>query len=119
MGDRRGEGSEMSGSGREEGPTPLADALGAFLRKKGLDRELKGQELLGRWNEVVGERIAGVAQPSGVARGVLYVEVRSSAWMSELNLMKSELLRRLNAGAGEGRVERIVFRLAEDPGASP
>lgn len=108
----------MSGGGREEGPTPLGDALGAFLRKRGLDREVKSQELLSRWGEVVGERIARVAQPSGVARGVLYVEVRSSAWMSELTLMKSELLRRLNAGAGQGRVERIVFRLAEDPESS-
>jgi predicted nucleic acid-binding Zn ribbon protein len=110
---RRGDSDD--GGMRGGDPTRLGDALGAFLRKHGLDEEVAGQEAVERWAEVVGERIAAAARPTGMARGVLYVEVRSSAWMSELSTMRREILSRLNAGRKEGRVERIVFRLGEDP----
>ncbi len=106
----------MSRDGGEHGPTPLGEALGSFLQKHGLDREVKGQEALSRWDETVGDRIAEVTRAAGVARGVLFVEVASSAWMSELNMMKRDILARLNAGRdGVERIERIVFRLAEGP----
>ena len=104
----------MSADEGAHGPTPLGEALGAFLKKHGLEAEVHGQSALARWDEVVGERIARVARPTGVARGVLFVEVRSSAWMNELTLMRRDILARLNAGQGEARIERIVFRLAED-----
>ncbi len=101
------------GKGREGGPTPVGQALGEFLRKHGLEGEVEGQAALARWEEVVGERIAGVARPTGVSRGVLFVEVASSAWLAELTLMRHDILRRLNGGEG-GKVDRIVFRLAEE-----
>lgn len=106
----------MSQGDGGHGPTPLGDALGAFLKKHGLDREVKGQEALGRWDDAVGDRIARVTRPAGVSRGVLFVEVSSSAWMSELNMMKRDILARLNAGReGPDRIDRVVFRLAEGP----
>lgn len=100
------------------GPDRVGELLGGLLRKWGVDREVARQGALERWEEVVGERIAGVTRPRSVSSGTLFVEVRSSAWMNELNLMRHELLRRLNAGQAEGRVERIVFVLAEDAGGA-
>lgn len=99
-----------SGDGR---PDRVGDLLGELLQKWGVGREVARQGALERWPRVVGERIAGVTRARSVSAGILFVEVRSSAWMNELNLMRHELLRRLNAGEGEGRVERIVFVLAE------
>jgi hypothetical protein len=32
----------------------------------------------------------------------------------ELSLMKHEILKRLNAGRGEARIEKIIFVLGED-----
>jgi hypothetical protein len=32
--------------------------------------------------------------------------------MMELNLMKADLMRRLNAGKRQGRIERLVFIMA-------
>lgn len=103
------------GDGR---PDRVGDLLGGLLRKWGVDREVARQGAKDRWAGVVGERIAGVTRARSVASGTLFVEVRSSAWMNELNLMRHELLRRLNAGEAEGRVERIVFVLAEHPEGS-
>lgn len=114
---RRGGGTRGGGSrdGPRGGPERIDEVLAPFLRKHGLEREVEGQRALERWAEVVGDEIARVTRPTGLARGVLYVEVRSSAWMSELNLVRHEILARLNAGEGGGRVERILFRLAEEP----
>ncbi len=105
----------MSGP-KGEGPDRVGDLLGGLLRKWGVDREVARQGALERWPQVVGDRISAVTTPRSVASGILFVEVRSSAWMNELNLMRHDLLRRLNAGEEEGRVERIVFVLAEDSG---
>lgn len=60
----------------------------------------------------MGPGIAAVTNPLRVSNGTLIVEVRSSAWMMELNMMKGDLMRRLNAGKGEGRIEHLVFVMA-------
>lgn len=98
---------------RPHEPERVGDLLSGLFERLGIAGELAAQESLVRWAAVVGERIAGVTKPRGVSAGVLFVEVRSSAWLSELNLMRHEILRRLNAGRGEGRVERLVFTLSE------
>ncbi len=94
-------------------PDRVGNLLAEVLRKLGLDKELERQGALARWDGIVGERISAVTSAVAVSKGVLFVEVSSSAWLSELNLMRRDILERLNAGAGEGRVERIVFSLAE------
>lgn len=96
------------------GPDRVGELLAGLLQKWGLDRELARQEAVGRWGEVVGARIASVTRARSVAGGILFVEVRSSAWLNELNLMRRELISRLNAGTQEGRVDRIIFTLSED-----
>jgi predicted nucleic acid-binding Zn ribbon protein len=102
----------MKGRG-EGGPDRVGELLAGLFRKWGLERELATQSAVDRWPRVVGERIAAVTTARSVSSGVLFVEVRSSAWMNELDLLRHELLRRLNAGQEGGRVERIVFVLAE------
>jgi predicted nucleic acid-binding Zn ribbon protein len=100
----------------EEGsgePQRVGDLLPGLFESLGIAGELAAQESLVRWGAVVGDRIAAVTRPRGVSAGVLFVEVRSSAWLSELNLMRHHILRRLNAGRGEGRVERLVFTLSD------
>lgn len=114
----KGRGGDRDGDrGGDRGMGKVDEVLGGLLRSLGIHHEVARQEVLERWSEVVGEQIAAVTRARSVARGILFVDVRSSAWITELNLMRHELLTRLNAGAGEGRVERIVFSQAEDAGA--
>jgi len=49
----------------------------------------------------------------GLDEDALFVEVRSSAWLMELSMMKDDFLERVNARLGEAPIERIVFVLAE------
>lgn len=92
-----------------ERPEAVGGLVGGLLRKWGIAEKVERANVLARWDQIVGDRIAAVARPRGLDGATLFVEVRSAAWMMELGMMKPELMRRLNAGAGEGRIERIVF----------
>jgi len=98
---------------RRAGPTPLGEALGEFLKESGLAERIEEAAIVPEWDERVGEAIARVTRPTRVAQGTLFVAVRSSPWLMELNMMKGEIIRRLNAGRGRGRIEEIRFFLGE------
>lgn len=96
-----------------KGPERIGELLGSFLEKKGLREALDRVDAAEEWQERVGEAIGQVTQARGVSGSTLFVEVKSSAWLMELNLMKEEILARVNEGRTQGLIERIVFVLAE------
>jgi predicted nucleic acid-binding Zn ribbon protein len=98
-----------------EGPGRLGEELAGFLDRKGLAKPLAQQGALLDWSSRVGAGISGVTRPRSLSGGTLVVEVRTSAWLMELNLMKREVLERLNQGREGVPVERLVFVLAETP----
>ena len=95
------------------------ERIGAFLegvlKKTGLEDQVRRAEVVDEWEGRVGEAIARVTRAQGVRDATLIVEVRSSAWLMELNLVKGEILRRVNEGREEALIEKIVFVLSEDP----
>lgn len=98
-----------------KGPQKVGDLLGAYLTKSGLREAVVRSEAVDEWGEKVGESIAKVTRARSISGSSLIVEVRSSAWLMELNLVKNEILRRVNEGRTEGLIEKIVFVLAEEP----
>ncbi len=72
---------------------------------------LARQEVLRHWDEVVGEAVVRVARPVEVRSKTLYVRVRDSVWMQQLNLMREDIRVRLNAVVGEEAIDRIFFNL--------
>jgi predicted nucleic acid-binding Zn ribbon protein len=101
------------GKGTGKGPEKVGELLGSFLEKKGLREALERVDAAGEWDERVGEAIGQVTKARGVSGTTLFVEVKSSPWLMELNLMKEEILDRVNQGRDQGLIERIVFVLAE------
>ena len=99
----------------ERGPEKVGEVLGEFLKKSGLREPFLRVEAVDEWEERVGEAIARVTRAQGVRGTSLVVEVRSSAWLMELNLMKGEILQRVNEGRQEALIEKLVFVLSEDP----
>jgi hypothetical protein len=81
-------------------PQRAATALPGSLKE--LARHLPEDErrLAEVWDRAVGPRVAARAQPRRLVRGTLVVEVQSSAWLSELSFLKSELAARLNQALG-------------------
>lgn len=97
----------------ERGPARIASVLQGVLEKHGVDKQIERLGVLELWPEIVGSQLAKVTRAKGVDEAALFVEVRSSAWLTELSLMKDEFLERVNERLGTAAIERIVFVLAE------
>ena len=91
----------------------VREALEAYLARAGLRRRLAQAQVIPEWPELVGPQIAAVTSPESVAPdGTLFVRVATSAWMNELQLMAPEIMARLNAGRGPGRIKTIRWLLS-------
>ncbi|MGD2217516.1 MAG: DUF721 domain-containing protein [Gemmatimonadales bacterium] len=93
-------------------PRPVGGLVEELLRARGLLDGVQRASTISDWAERVGPQIARVATPVGFDRGILFVEVRSSAWLMELEMQERRILERLNAGRGGSGFKKIVFRLA-------
>jgi predicted nucleic acid-binding Zn ribbon protein len=102
----------------EAGPTRVGDLLDNLLERRGLSTQIRRIGALDVWSGAVGKRISDVTKAKTVVASTLFVEVRSSAWLMELSLMKEALLERVNAElGGEGTIDRIVLTLMEGDGS--
>ncbi len=93
-------------------PERVGTLLEGLLRSHDLAEGVERASVFPEWADLVGPQIARVATPVGFHRSTLFVEVRSSAWLMELEMMERRMLAQLNAGHRRGKFERIVFRLA-------
>jgi predicted nucleic acid-binding Zn ribbon protein len=106
----------MSGGG----PTRVGDLLGAVLKQRGVDTQIRRVGALDAWADAVGKKIASVTNAKAVVASTLFVEVRSSAWLMELDFMKAALLEHVNERLEQdGAIERIVLTLMEGDGHPP
>jgi len=89
------------------------DAIAAALTFRGITDEVRARRVLTEWTELVGPKIASRTRPDGVYERVLVVEVASSAWLHELNLLRAQILTGLHARLGEPRLfDDLKLRLA-------
>mgnify|MGYP002623311422 FL=1 len=98
---------------RADRTLPIGEVLSDVLEDAGVLRQFERLGVLEAWPEVVGETVANVTRAKGIEDTALIVEVRSSAWLMELNMMKGEILERVNEHAPDTPMDRIVFVLAE------
>ena len=104
----------MGSVGRDDGkPERVSDLLAGFLEHEGVGRDVARATAVDEWEERVGAKIAEVTRARTVADGTLVVEVRSSAWLMELNMMKRQILRRVNEGR-DVPVDNLVFVMSPD-----
>jgi predicted nucleic acid-binding Zn ribbon protein len=95
-------------------PSRVGEFLEGFLERQGVKEQVERVGVLDLWAERVGPRIAAVTRARSVAEATLFVEVRSSAWLMELNMMKGRILERLNEGRSEAPIEKLVLVLSQD-----
>lgn len=102
------------GEDGERGPSRVGELLDGFLERQGVKDEIERVSVVEEWPERVGEKIAAVTRARSVAERTLFVEVRSSAWLMELNMMKGQILDRLNRDRDEAPLEKLVFVLSPE-----
>jgi predicted nucleic acid-binding Zn ribbon protein len=89
------------------------EAVGAALAFRGISDAVRGERLLAEWLDFVGARIAARTRPDGIYDRVLVIEVASSAWLHELNLLRAQILAGLLARVGEPRLfDELKFKIA-------
>ena len=104
----------MSGRERRKAGLERMDSvLAEVLDEAGVLDQVARVRVLDLWPEIVGEQVARVTRARSVDGAKLIVEVRSSAWLMELNMLKSDILGRVNEHLSDVPLERIVFVLAE------
>jgi hypothetical protein len=96
------------------------DAVKAALKFHGISDQVRAQRVLTEWTELVGAKISSRTRPYGVSDRVLVIEVASSAWLHELNLLKAQILAGLVDRLGEPRLfDDLKFKLAGRSGGQP
>jgi predicted nucleic acid-binding Zn ribbon protein len=98
---------------RGAGPARIGPVLQAVLDEHGVSKQIERHGVLELWPEIVGPKLAEVTRVKGLDEAALFVEVRSSAWLMELSMMKEAFLERVNERLQDAPIERIVFVLAE------
>jgi len=98
---------------RTLGPRTASAAVAAALELHGITDQVRAGRVVTEWSELVGARIAQRTRPDGIADRVLWVEVATSAWLHELNLLRPQLLAGLRDRLGEPALfDDLKFRLA-------
>ena len=101
----------MSGR-RNKRPQPISSAISSFLEKAGLRDRVEQASVVPEWPTLVGAQISAVTEPLSVtADGILFVAVRTHAWMSELSLLEPELLASINRRPDRPPVKKIRWQL--------
>jgi hypothetical protein len=100
----------------EKAQSLRAQAAGAFLPKimgeLGLDRRRGEAEVVKVWNNLLDPNIVAHAQPAGLLRGTLFVNVDSSVSLCEIvRYRRKEILERLQYSFGRKMIARISFRV--------
>jgi predicted nucleic acid-binding Zn ribbon protein len=69
-------------------------------------------EIIKVWNSLIDPNITAHAQPHNLHKGTLFVNVDSSAWLSEIvRYRRKEILDRLQHSFGKNLIQKISFRI--------
>ena len=98
------------GRPRRDDPQRLGGAIEGLLDTQGWQQRAAMGSVFGRWAEIVGHDLAAHTSPDSFADGELAVIADSTAWATQVRLLASVLVARLNAELGQGTVRRVKVR---------
>jgi len=87
----------------------LARSLQDLLKNLGISKTIQNYDVITKWPEFVGERVAEVSQAVKVERQILYVKVQTSAWRNELAFMKEKIIAKIDSDIGSDVIKDIRF----------
>lgn len=79
---------------------PLSEVLNRALRQGGLETPMLQQRLIDSWESVVGKSAARYTTDKYIRNQVLHVKIINPALRSDLNMMRTDILNRLNREVG-------------------
>lgn len=114
----RGRGGDRAGGGLTEqrsptpagprDPQPLGGEVDRLVTGRGWDADVQIGAVVGRWPTIVGRGVAEHVVPVAFEGAVLTVRADSTAWATQMRLLVSSVLTRIETEVGEGVVTEIV-----------
>jgi hypothetical protein len=90
----------------------VGDVLPRVTKDLRIDDRRAEVEVVKVWNSLLDPNIVAHAQPVGLRKGTLFVNVDNSVWLSEIvRYRRKEILDRLQLSFGKNLVQRISFRI--------
>ncbi len=108
-------GSPQSGSNRPSGARPdardpslLSDEISRLVDDRGWQADVRVGSVLGKWATIVGPEVAAHVMPVSFDGSTLRVRADSTAWATQMRLLTSLVLGRIDEEAGPGVVTELV-----------
>jgi predicted nucleic acid-binding Zn ribbon protein len=73
-------------------PKSIGELIDQLVSQRDWKAGLSEGEIFVRWQEVVGEEIASKSEPTEIRNEKLFIQCASTAWATQLNLIKKQLL---------------------------
>jgi predicted nucleic acid-binding Zn ribbon protein len=90
----------------------VSDVLPQVTKDLHMDQRRAEAEIVKVWNSLIDPNIIAHAQPVGLRKGTLFVNVDSNVWLAEIvRYRRKEILDRLQHGFGKNLIQRISFRV--------
>ena len=93
-------------------PNQTSDLVNKALKTLRLDQRTSESQILKAWTHLIDPTLTAHAQPVGIRKGTLFVNVDNSVWLSEIvRYRREEILERLQTCFGKEMIQRISFRI--------
>lgn len=92
-------------SGRD--PLLVGDEVQRLVASRGWDADVQVGSVVGRWPAIVGDQVAHNVEVIAFEGTTLTVRARSSAWATQMRLLQSSILARIEEQVGVGIVTEI------------
>jgi predicted nucleic acid-binding Zn ribbon protein len=104
-----GASSASAGSAGRDGrdPSLLGDQMARLLVDRGWNVDVAVGSVMGRWPAIVGAEVAEHCVPVTFQDGVLIVRADSTSWATQLRLLSSSILARLETEVGKDAVTEL------------
>ncbi|HKJ12427.1 MAG TPA: DciA family protein [Ornithinimicrobium sp.] len=89
-------------------PQPVGDEVTRLVAARGWDAEVQVGSVIGRWPAMVGEQVAAHVEPVAFEGTSLTVRADSTAWATQMQLLSSSVLARIEAEVGAEVVTELV-----------
>jgi len=102
-----GSGGDRIGGRDGRDPSLLGDQMDRLMLDRGWNVDVAVGSVMGRWPDIVGTEVATHCTPVTFSDGVLIVRADSTAWATQLRLMSSSILGRLETEVGKDAVTEL------------
>ncbi|TYC15461.1 DUF721 domain-containing protein [Actinomadura syzygii] len=100
-------GARVREPGRGGDPKQFGSAIHELLASRGWEQRAAVGGVFGNWPGIVGAELAEHTRPEHFEDGELTIAADSTTWATQLRLLSSTLVRRLNEELGHGTVRRV------------